>query len=383
VRRNILNTTSIIDRISGLCFGDPGGNDGGGMGGGGSALQPPVDNSSPPPPPPPLSPPVAPPPPPVAPPPAPTGDDWRTKFVGDNTERLEQLKAFETEDAMFARLNAPTGDWETFKKAMAGDDTKALEFLNRFADPQQAFKAWQSAQAKLTEGGKVKIPDANATPEELAAYNKAIGLPEKVEDYKITAAPPKGYEPTDYDKSALTNITNRVHEALGKGAKPNDIVNFAHQLYYEMSADAAVKSEETAADLALETEREMRQLWGDAAYDNKIALGIAGAKKFFPVDDEAEFERFMGMKLESGHALFDHPLVQRMFAQIGLQHVEDPYFLAAATGKTDFDPAKRIAEIHRLRTGTGAEQRQYAELSKPGGELERLTAGLARNKGRS
>lgn len=284
---------------------------------------------------------------------------------------------------MFARLNAPTADWETFKKSMAGDDPKALEFLNRFADPQQAFKAWQSAQTKLTEGGKIKIPDANSTPEEVAAYNKAIGLPEKVEDYKITAKAPDGYEVTDYDKSALSNITTKVHEALAKGAKPNDIVNFAHNLYYEMSADAATKSEETAADLALETERQMRELWGDAEYDNKIALGIAGAQKFFPTQDQAEFEKFMGLKLETGHALFDHPIVQRMFAQIGLQHVEDPFFLAAAKGKTDFDPSKRVAEIQKMRTGTSAEQKQYATLSAPGGELERLMAGLERTKQRA
>lgn len=370
MRRNLLETSAIVARLIGICSGD---NDSGDAGGGGSPPSPPVA-----PPPPPASPPAAPPPPPAA-----SGDDWRGKYAGDNQQRLEQLKAFETEDAMFARLNAPTGDWETFKKAMAGDDQKAIEFLNRFADPQQAFKAWQNAQAKLTEGGRVKIPDANSTPEEIAAYNKAIGLPEKVEDYKITAKAPDGYEVTDYDKSALSNITTKVHEALSKGAKPADIVNFAHQLYYEMSADAVTKSEETAADLALETERQMRELWGDAEYDNKIALGIAGAKKFFPTQDSAEFEKFMGLKLETGHALFDHPIVQRMFAQIGLQHVEDPFFLAAAKGKTDFDPQKRITEIQKMRHGTSAEQKQYMELSKPGGELTRLLEGVERAKQRA
>jgi hypothetical protein len=373
----------MIARLMGHTFMAPPENEGG-EGGGGSTLAPPVSPPAAPPPPPPiLPPPVAPPVSPPAAPPAPPaaneGDDWRAKY---GAERADALKAFETEDAMFARLNAPTGDWETFKKAMAGDDQKALEFLNRFADPQQAFKAWQSAQTKLTEGGKVKIPDANSTPEEIAAYNKAIGLPEKIEDYKITVTPPDGYEVTDYDKSALSNITTKVHEALAKGAKPTDIVNFAHQLYYEMSADAATKSEELAADLALDTEKKMRSIWGDAEYDNKIALGIAGAQRFFPTQDQAEFEKFMGLKLETGHALFDHPIVQQMFAQIGLQHVEDPFFLAAAKGRTDFDPGKRIAEIQKMRTGTTAEQRQYAELSKPGGELEKLLAGVERNKAR-
>lgn len=382
MRRNLFNTSALIERLSGICFGDNDGGEGGGGGGaaggetggaggatgggkiggggGGGAAGGETGGES------------------VDPPPA-AADDWRTKFGAD---RADALKAFETEDALFARLNAPTGDWESFKKAMAGDDVKAMEFLNRFADPQQAFKAWQSAQTKLTEGGKIKIPDANSTPEEIAAYNKAIGLPEKVEDYKITATPPDGYEVTDYDKSALSNITTQVHAALAKGAKPTDIVNFAHRLYYEMSADAATKSEELAADLALDTEKKMRELWGDAEYDNKIALGIAGAQRFFPTQDQAAFEKFMGLKLETGHALFDHPIVQQMFAQIGLQHVEDPFFLAAAKGRTDFDPTKRIAEIQKMRTGTGAEQKQYAELSKPGGELEKLMAGVERNKTR-
>lgn len=333
--------------------------------------------------------PPAPPPPPAAPPappppPAPTNTDdaWRTSLAGDNAERLEALKGFENQDALFARLTAQPAQpsWEDFKKSMAGDDADAQAFLNKYSDPAQAFKAWKSAVSKLSEGGRVKVPGENATAEELAEFNKAIGLPEKVEDYKITAKV-DGYEVSDVDKTALTDITAKVHDALAKGAKPNDIVNLAHQTYLDIAAQNLIAVEERAADLAVEGEAENRKLWGDDKYKPNIQLALAAAQQFFPSQDTAEFEKFMGLKLETGHALFDHPIIQRMFLQIGKAAGvgEDPFFLATQTNNpAGFDIDKRLGEIRSMRNGNADQRKQYADLSKPGGELEKLLAAKAR-----
>lgn len=330
-----------------------------------------------------VSPPVAPPAPP--PPPAPNAE-WetlKTTLAGGNADRAKLLEGVGGVDQLFEKVGAQpqTFSWEDAKKLLAGEDPAAQALLGKYTDPQQATKAWLSLQGKLSEGGRVKIPGEGATPEELSEYAKAIGLPESVDKYEITAKPADGYEVTDGDKTAVASITKDLHELVAKGAKPAELINFATQRYYDMAAQAIVDSEERAAQAAVEGEEENRKLWGDK-YDTNIGFAIAGAKKFFPGTDQ-EFDALMGAKLDTGHALFDHPLIQRIFAQVGMEHAEDPFFLAAKNKNTGFDPAKRIDEIKAMRNGTSEQRKQYAELSKPGGELAKLIEGLEKQKNRS
>ena len=362
-RNRLLRTTALVDRIVGACLvpDDPA-VDGGG--GGGSPPAPPVDQNSPPA------------------PPAFDAEAWkaaRVSLAGGNAERAKALEAFENPDQLFARVTAPEPiDW---RKAMAGDDPEELKLLERYADPAAARKAWKAATAEISAGGRVKIPGENATPEEIAAYNKAIGVPEKPDGYKITVQPPEGYKPTEADTGFLSSLTEKLHAKIASGAKPNDIVNFAHQLYYETQAENLLNELNSAADAAVEGERENKALWG-AEYDANIRTAIAAAKHFFPGKDD-EFEALMGTRLSTGHALFDHPAIQRMFAQIGrvAQVQEDPFFLAARGDNPGFDPQKRKQEILAMRNGTSAQRAEYIKLSAPGGELEKLNTAL--NKGRA
>lgn len=329
-----------------------------------------------------VSPPAAPPPPPTAPSGGPD-PEWvatRVTLAGGNAERAKLLESFDAPDKLFERLTAEPAkpDPNAWRSMMAGDDPAELKELERYSDPIQARKAWKEAVKKITAEGRIKVPGENATPEEIAEYTKAIGVPEKVDDYKITAKPVDGYEVNDVDKTFLAGMTNKLHGALAKGAGPNEIVNLAHQLYLDAAADAAVQREERAADAAVDGERINRALWG-SKYDQNLDWAIAGAKKFFPGNDEA-FNQFMGQKLESGHALFDHPVIQQMFAQVGMEHAEDPFMLAAKSGNKGFDPAKRKEEILAMRNGTAAQRAEYAKLSAPGGELERLNAAMERGK---
>lgn len=301
----------------------------------------------------------------------------RATLAGGNQDRAQALESFADPDALFARITAPEPvDW---RKAMAGDDVDELKALERYADPAAARKAWKAATAEISAGGRVKIPGADATPEEIAAYNKALGVPEKADGYTITATAPEGYEISEADKGFLGTMTARLHDAISKGAKPNDIVNLAHQLYLDTAADAVINAENAAADAAVAGEAENKKLWG-AQYPENVRLAITGARHFFPGTDD-QFEQFMGLKLETGHALFDHPMTQRMFAQIAREAgavVQDPFFLAAKAGNKGFDPVKRKNEILKMREGSSAERAEYARLSAPGGELSQLVTAMTR-----
>lgn len=307
-----------------------------------------------------------------------TWDSVRQSLSGGNADRAQLLSSFTTPDALFERLNTQPPDW---RAQMAGDNADDLQFLNKYADPQQAFKAWRSATTKLSEGGRVKVPGENATPEERAEYARAIGVPDKVEAYKITAKPAQGYTETEGDKAFIPTLTTKVHEMLARGAAPQDIMNFAVQTYYDIAAQNIIESETQAAAKFDEGVAANKKLWGDE-YDKNIHWAIAGARQFFPGDDKA-FEEFAGIKLDSGHKLLDHPLMQRIFAQVGSQFSEDPFFLQNAGQNAGFEPEKRKQEILAMKNGTAAQQREYAKLSAPGGELERINEGLARRAGRA
>jgi len=127
-RNRLLRSTAFVDRIVGACL-IPEEGEGGGGG------TPPADPA-----------------------PAPTFDAeaWKTTRVnlaGGDAERAKVLEAFETPDALFARVTAPEPvDW---RKAMAGDDPEELKALERYADPAAARKAWKAATAEISAGGKV------------------------------------------------------------------------------------------------------------------------------------------------------------------------------------------------------------------------------------
>lgn len=308
-------------------------------------------------------------------------ETMRTSLSGGNADRAKVLEGFASPDALFERITAEPPAAPDWRVQMAGEDQDALKFLEKYADPQQAMKAWRSLQTKLSEGGKVKVPGEGATPEEIAEYVKAIGVPEKVDGYQITAKPADGYEVSESDKAFLGGTTEKLHELLAKGAKPGDIVNFLHQTYYDAAAQSVIDAENAAADLAYEGEQANRKLWKEK-YEENIQWAIAGAKQYFP-GSEAEFEETMGLRMADGRALFDHPMIQRIFAQVGREHAEDPFFLAQKDGGKGFDPEKRITEIHAMRNGTADQRREYQKLSAPGGELEKLMAVRERKSGRA
>jgi ribosomal protein L32E len=393
----LTTSSSLEQRIVGGLFGtgagteggDGGNNDSSGGGGGGSPPPPPGDNAggsndgdgggSPPPPPPPPA--AA-----NSEPPAPDPDAWRAALAGDDPARLEALKAYAKPEDLFNRLNV---DW---RKQMAGDDPEALKFLEKYNDPSAAYKAWRSAVAKISEGGKIKMLGENATDEERAEWNKAMGVAEDPSKYEIKAelsdkAKELGVQIDEADKEILGEITGKVHEAFKSGAiTAPQIVNMAHQLYYDLTAQVAEKALARGLELSQQAEIENRKIWGDENYAKMIEYAIEGAKQFFPgegPEGEKAFYEFMGTRLETGHALFDHPIMQRMFAQVGLKTIEDPLFLQLGDGKSTFDVEKRIDEIQKLRHGSSAQRAEYARLSVPGGELARLIEAREKRRGQA
>lgn len=296
---------------------------------------------------------------------------WKTSLAGGDAARMQLLEGFDAPDKLFERLGRPPlDDW---RKAMAGDDAEELKRLERFTDPAMFHKTYRNMEKSFSDAGRVKLPGEGASAEELAAWSKAIGLPEKPDGFEVKAKPPEGYEPSEADKSVLGRLTTKLHEAMSKGYRPADIVNLAHEFYYGEATQAAIDADNRAAEMALEAEADLKSMWG-SKFDENARWAIAGVQQFFPGKGQEELDDFLGLTLSSGHKLGDHPMFLRMMASVGLQHAEDPFFLASKNQNQGFDPEKRKAEIMALRD-TDPKRYNSPDIQA---ELDKIIAGLAR-----
>ena len=79
---------------------------------------------------------------------------------------------------------APANDWAATRAKIAGTDEKLLKQLSRYGTLDEALKAGLSAQEKIAKTRATR-PGKDASPEELAAYREANGIPESPDGYEI------------------------------------------------------------------------------------------------------------------------------------------------------------------------------------------------------
>lgn len=145
------------------------------------------------------------------------------------------------------------GDW---REKMAGDDAKELKRLQRFQSPADVYKAHRELERKMSAGDiKAKLPE-KPTDEQLTAWRKENGIPEKPEGYLDNL--PKGLVIGDDDKPMLTGYLAEVH---GENASPV-IVAKTLDWYYRQQEEAIAARSAADVEAWKATEDELRGEWG-------------------------------------------------------------------------------------------------------------------------
>lgn len=106
---------------------------------------------------------------------------------------------------------APGTDWASVRTKIAGEDEKLLKQLSRYGTMEEAIKAGLSAQEKIAKTRATR-PGKDASPEELAAYREANGIPGSPEGYEIDL--PNGIVLGESDKpytDAFLKIAHKHH----------------------------------------------------------------------------------------------------------------------------------------------------------------------------
>lgn len=233
---------------------------------------------------------------------------------------------------------AAPADWpEDWRAKFAGDDEKALKKLERYKSPKDIFAAYRALESKMSSGEVKQVLGKDATPEQIAEYRKANGIPEKADGYLESL--PNGLVIGEDDKPLVQSFLDKVH---GKNASP-EIVSEALAWYYDaqeqMSAaqvEADKKAQAAAAD-------ELRAEWG-----NEYRANFNSAMNFLETAPEGVKEEILKGRGASGVALGDNPAVLKWLVHLA-NEANPAGFIAPASGQSQLGGIEeQIAEIQQL-----------------------------------
>jgi hypothetical protein len=193
-------------------------------------------------------------------------------------------------------------------------DPAARKHAERFTSLEDMAKATLDGRKQLSKA----VPQLrnNASEEAVAEYNKAMGVPERAEDYEFT--PPEGMEKEAYESDAVQGNLKAFAELAHAEHIPADVfdkvVNFQFALE-EATREAQKKADADYTDVG---NADLKKDWGPQ-YDKEVIHANRGAEWAA----ESDFEDFRQLEDKNGNLIGDNPLIVRMFNKVGRAMSED------------------------------------------------------------
>lgn len=218
-------------------------------------------------------------------------------------------------------------------------DTEHKKLAERYDTPASLTKALSELQK--WQGGAIKMPAADAKPEELAAFREKLGWPKEAKDYEF--ARPAHLDEAAFNaepmKAAVGKYAAAFHKAGLSKAQVSDVMA-AHWAMDAESRTATVTADKQFADKA---DADLRKSWG-ADYDKNRAAANRAASHFF-ADKLKDAQQ---LETKAGRFLLDDPRMVEVFAKIGREMGEDRLgpMLSAADKQT---AQQKISDIGRQK----------------------------------
>ena len=202
-------------------------------------------------------------------------------------------------------------DWrQKAAEHLAAGDKKAydreLKRLQRIADPSAIYGMYRELDNRLNGGGLLKVPTKDAKPEEVAAFHKALGVPEKAEDYLKDVKLENGAVLGAADRPAAEQFVQAVHKA---GAPPA-VVNAALNWYFTRLQEQAEALDESDDKFHIDSERALKEEWGGAFKRNAASVKTLFADAPGGTDlknPNSLYARLMGGRTSDGKLIGDDP----------------------------------------------------------------------------
>ncbi len=278
-----------------------------------------------------------------------TGKDTTTAAA--STTQAAATTTAATTDATTQKGYWPD-DWLT--RVSKGDE-KVAKQLGRYASPEALAEAHVSLRRRMDSGEFKPALPKDAKPEELKAWRKDNGIPEKPDGYDI-----KGIDVPEADRDLVNGFLGRMH---AKHAPP-EVAREALKAYYEIeqrnNQARAAKDEEQRIS-ALDT---LNGEWG-GQFRRNVNL-VEGMLAKFP---QSVRDLIKSARLPDGTALFNSPDALRGFVSLALE--VNPAGIVAPNsggdlGKTMVERYTDIQKVMREDRGRynkdAGMQKEYREL---------------------
>lgn len=225
-------------------------------------------------------------------------------------------------------------------------DPDAVEFAKRIASPADAVKV--ALDLRKLNGTMIKVPGKDATAEEKAKFNKAIGVPETVEGYKFEL----GREPTEADKAIQGNLAK---VALENGIPANAMTALSKAVT-ELATAQRAEENRVAVAAREANETALRKEWG-ADYEANKNLATRAVQAFGEIKSHPEVIEFFEKTMVNGQKLGDHPIMVRMLGNIGRRMGEGDFI-----GAVGSDQRQSLqAELNQIYAATPPGTAGYAK----------------------
>jgi hypothetical protein len=269
-----------------------------------------------------------------------------------------------TTAATEAGKTAPATWPDDWREKIAGGDAKVLERLKRFDAPAKMWESYTQLEKKVSSGElkPVKVLAADAKPEEVAAWRKENGIPEKPDGYLEAIG--KDVIPEAADKEVIGKFLGKMHEA---NADPKS-VKAAVDWFYKNFEDVQVQQATNDAKLARETEEALRAEWGNVDFirNRNIILG------HLDTAPSGVKDALLNARLADGRALMNDPNILRYFFSSAMEANPAATVVPGAGANAGKSIVERKGEIEKLMGNKGSEywkgpnadrlQKEYRDL---------------------
>ena len=233
----------------------------------------------------------------------------------------------------YSQLSADGGD---------GDNPSIRDWVKATGvrDLEGLAKVARDNQKALRESGRIKVPGEGATPEEIASFNKAIGVPEAPTDYAITA-------PKDADGNDLplnSPLIEKLTAAAHKNGLPKTGFEAVVQEYIQSQLDDQATFDREQQTLAQGKVKE----WGSEADAKLAAIDVAAralnldSKKLVALRNALGADFALDMMAKLGAGMSEDALVTGGRQRFGTSGAEAQAEMDRL--KTDTDFQKKLAD---------------------------------------
>ena len=210
----------------------------------------------------------------------------------ENVDNLSQQSSTDTKTEKNQSTNQGSDEQNLSWRESLPNELKTDKTLDRFnkGGVPELAKSWIEAQKVISKKGIV-VPGEKATPEEIDAFHKSLGRPDKPEGYELSK--PELPEGMVYDENQTKAFATLAHK---EGLTKKQLAAL-HDGWNEMAKTAHEANMKAVKDFREKTTGEMKKEWGKDFKSNLAQADATIDRVFGP-----EFKKLL---VETG--LNDHP----------------------------------------------------------------------------